>query len=89
MASPIDSSTSDERLYGGAGRPSSWITANTRIRPPMATNPYRALRNGKWPLIPTRNSTVARYTVSRTYLSPVDPASAPFLKFSSACASSG
>ena len=38
----------------------------TRIALPMATSPIRARRTAKWPLMPTRKRTLARYTVVRT-----------------------
>ncbi len=82
------SPTSGARGYdGGPGRPSNWITANTSSSAPRPISPRRAGRIRKWPLIPTRNSTVARNTVSRMYLSDVEPASAPSAKAASACMS--
>ena len=57
---------------GGPGRPSSWTIEKASIsahRYPARSGP--AQRTGR--LIPTRNSTVARNTVSRTYLSPRRP----------------
>ena len=50
---------------GGPGRPSNWIAAKASSNPPAAIRPMRAWRIRKWPLIPTRNSTVARNTVAR------------------------
>jgi hypothetical protein len=47
----------------------------------------RAWRIRKWPLIPTRNSTVARNTVARMYLSAVSPALDPLANVVSAYAS--
>src|ERR1700759_5538625 len=53
----------------------------------MPIRPSRACTTRKWPLIPTRNSTVARNTVSRMYLSAASPASVPLANASSAVAS--
>ena len=35
------------------------MTENINMAPPTATSPVRAARTRKWPLIPTRNSTLA------------------------------
>ena len=51
---------------GGFGARISEMHENTRMTPPMLISPMRAERTLKWPLMPTRNSTVARYTVVRT-----------------------
>jgi 2-aminobenzoate-CoA ligase len=45
---------------GGLGARISSTQENARMIPPMTTSPVRAARTRKWPLIPTRNSTVAR-----------------------------
>ena len=75
--------------YGGPGSPSSWITENTSSAAPSPIRPSRACTTRKWPLIPTRNSTVARNTVSRMYLSAVSPASVPLANASSAACVGG
>ena len=51
---------------GGFGARISEMDENTRMTPPRLISPMRAARTLKWPLMPTRNSTVARYTVVRT-----------------------
>jgi hypothetical protein len=60
----------------------------TRSTAPSATSACRARGSLKWVLMPTRKRTLARKTVVRTYLSAVEPASAPSANCSSARLSS-
>jgi Enoyl-(Acyl carrier protein) reductase len=48
------------RHTGGFGAMISRTDANTRMTAPTPISPIRAARTRKWPLMPTRNSTVAR-----------------------------
>ncbi len=49
-----------QRQSGGLGAAMSWTTDRRRMTPPTTIRPTRAERTRKWPLMPTRNSTVAR-----------------------------
>src|SRR5262249_15172042 len=75
-------------LYGGLGIWVSCTSERTSKTAPKPTRAYRTRGSENCVLIPIRNSTLARNTVTRTYLSDVSPAPEPSEKASVAWVSS-